>query len=232
MSGDWSLLSAASLGLAFGLKQALDADHLAAVSVIVSEKRSFWRSSSVGALWGLGHSFSLLAVAVLVIVAEIRIPSWAASTLELAVAIMLIGLGVNAVFVLWRGGTVHMHAHRHGRRLHVHPHVHLPGQPSGEMHHNVPFATRSLLVGAVHGLAGSAALMLLVLATLPSSLLGFAYIIAFAIGSTAGMFLMTLMVSLPLRLAAQRFTRAYSAVRLSAALGSICTGVWLALVSL
>src|SRR5262249_28623746 len=142
-----------AFGFVLGLRHALDVDHLAAVSTIVSERRSLWRSSLVGAVWGLGHTASLLVVAILMIVLHAEIPPRVAMTLELGVAAMLVGLGLNLLWTLWRGGRVHHHVHAHGGRLHVHPHVHVRGGETADGgHHHV---RRPFLVRLVHRLAGS-----------------------------------------------------------------------------
>src|SRR3989304_6301911 len=112
------------LGFFLGLKHALDVDHLVAVSTIVSERKGFWRSSAVGAFWGLGHTASLLAVGLLVIAFHFQIPPKAALGMEFAVAVMLVALGANVLWKIFRGATFHLHAHQHSGRLHVHPHLH------------------------------------------------------------------------------------------------------------
>lgn len=223
------LLSTASLlglGLVFGLKHALEADHVAAVSTIVSEHRSVWSSSVVGALWGIGHTLSLLVAGVAVIVLHVEISDRVAMALELGVAVMLIVLGANALRRLWRGGRLHVHAHRHGRRPHLHPHLH--DGAAEEPHHHHRIGVRPLLIGMVHGLAGSAALMLLVLSSIPSPRIGFAYIIIFGMGSIGGMLGVSALMSLPIQLAAQRFSSAHATVRAVAALFSFAFGVAMA----
>jgi len=224
------LLSTASLlglGLVFGLKHALEADHVAAVSTIVSEHRSVWSSSLVGALWGVGHTLSLLVAGVAVIVLHVEINDRVAMALELGVAVMLISLGANALRRLWRGGRAHMHVHQHGGRPHLHPHLH-GGAAEADPHHHHRIGVRPLLIGVVHGLAGSAALMLLVLSSIPSPRIGFAYIIIFGIGSIGGMLGVSALMSLPIQLAAHRFSRAHTTVRTVAALCSFVFGIAMA----
>jgi high-affinity nickel-transport protein len=220
-----SLLSLLGLGLVFGLTHALEADHVAAVSIIASERRSLWGASLIGALWGLGHTAALLAAGVAVILLHVPIDDRLASGLELGVALMLIGLGANALRALWRGERWHVHAHRHHDREHRHAHAAAPaGDPRS--HHRI--GLRPLLVGMVHGLAGSAALMLLILSTIPSPAAGFAYIAAFGVGSIGGMLAVSALVSLPLRLTARRFAGAHLAVRTAAALFSLILGTAMA----
>jgi hypothetical protein len=227
-----SWLSGASvlgLGLVLGLKHALDADHVAAVSTIVSERRGMRSSSLVGMLWGVGHTLSLLVAGVAVILLHVEISARLASAFELGVALMLIGLGANALRTLMRGGSVHLHAHEHGRHVHIHPHLHDGSpEPGPHTHHGARPGTRPLMIGIVHGLAGSAALMLLVLSTIPSPFLGFAYIGVFGIGSIGGMMVMSALLSLPVQLSATRFARADVVMRTLAGCFSIGWGVSMA----
>lgn len=226
--GWWTLSSVLALGLVFGLKHALDADHVAAVSAIVSEGSSVWASSLVGAVWGLGHTAAVLAAGVLVIGLDVQIGHRTALSLELVVALMLIGLGVNALRLVWRGAHLHVHVHQHGGRVHIHPHLHAGEHGAGGSHHGTLPRMRPFLVGLVHGLAGSAALMLLVLSTIPGAALGFAYLTTFAMGSIGGMLLMSALVGVPLQLTAQRYVRAHALLRVAAGAGSVVCGVLLA----
>jgi hypothetical protein len=218
------------LGFAFvlGLRHALDVDHLAAVSTLVSQRRGVWRSSLIGALWGLGHTAALVAMAVVVIALQRQIPPEVARLLELGVALMLIGLGLNLLRTLRAGAHVHLHEHAHGGSTHVHPHVHRPGVEGGEVgHHGVPSGRRPFLVGLVHGLAGSAALMLSGVATIPSPSLALAYVGIFGFGSIGGMVAMSAALSVPLALVAGRFARAERALRVVAGIASVAVGVML-----
>ena len=218
-----------AVGFVLGLRHALDVDHLAAVSTIVSQRRSLWSSSLVGAVWGLGHTASLLAVGVLVIGLHTAIPPAVAHALELGVAVMLIGLGANLLRTVLRGDTIHHHAHTHDGHHHVHPHVHPVGSGGDVAHHHVLGAgRRPFLVGLMHGLAGSAGLMLVVLATIPSPALAVAYLVVFGVGSIGGMVAMSALLGVPLLLASERFARAEAVVQSAAALCSITIGLLLA----
>ena len=221
-----SALGVLGLGFVLGLRHALDVDHVAAVSTIVTQRRSLWASSLVGAVWGLGHTASLLAVGLVVIGLRAEIPPRLASLFELGVAAMLIALGANLLWTIARGGRVHVHAHAHGARAHVHPHVHA----SGAVRHDHGFGAgrRPFLVGLVHGLAGSAALMLAVLATIPSRPLALAYVAVFGAGSIGGMLVMGALLGVPLALAAERFARADVVLRTGAGVGSVIVGIVLA----
>ena len=220
-------IGAAALGLGFtlGLRHALDADHIAAVSTIVSESRSVWRSSLVGTSWGLGHTAALLAAGIAVIGLKLTIPPGLAHSMETTVAIMLILLGARAVHTALRGWTIHQHAHSHDGSAHVHLHVHRSGRDEVHQHrHVLAFSARPFLVGLVHGLAGSAGLMVLVLSTITSVLAGFAYIIVFGLGSTAGMLLMSTLISVPFVSSVARRSWLVQALQLLVGCGSILLG--------
>lgn len=212
--GSLSITSLFAFGFVLGLKHALDADHLAAVSTMASERRSLLSSSLIGALWGLGHMISLMIAGVLVILLHFEIGERTSRALEFGVGLMLVFLGVNALRKLARGGQVHMHLHEHGGRRHAHPHLHAAKhEDESHTHHGLKLGARPLLIGLVHGMAGSAALTLLVLTTIPSPLVGFLYIVIFGIGSIGGMMIMSTLFALPARLATSRFARADFALR-------------------
>lgn len=217
-------------GFVFGLKHALDADHLAAVSTIVSERKTWWSSSLVGGLWGIGHTAALLLAGSVVLLFKIPISPHLESALEAGVGLMLIGLGVNALVKIARGGTLHLHQHEHGGHQHIHPHLHDKAAakqhaPHDESHHGYKLGQRPLWIGLLHGLAGSAALMLLVLTTIQSTFVGFLYIAIFGLGSIGGMMLMSSLLSLPFHLTAARFTRLNIVARLAASVFSIGIGL-------
>jgi ABC-type nickel/cobalt efflux system permease component RcnA len=226
---DGSAISILGLGFFLGLKHALDADHLVAVSTIVSERKGFWNSSLVGALWGLGHTASLLAVGLLVIAFNFQIPPKIALAMEFAVAIMLIALGANVLWKIFRGATFHIHTHKHEGHLHIHPHFHKPVEHKEHTvhHHSIPVGKKPFFVGMVHGLAGSAALMLLVLAGISSRPLALAYIGIFGLGSVGGMFLMSALIGLPFSLTS-KYDRANKIIRTTAGVVSVCFGLFLA----
>jgi high-affinity nickel permease len=226
--------SVLAFGFALGLRHAVEADHLAAVSAIVSERRGVLGATLLGGLWGAGHTASLVAAALAVILFDVRVGARTALALESCVGVMLVALGANALRKLARGGRVHLHFHRHGGREHAHPHLHGKAELAREhgekeriahTHHGLRFDTRTLAVGMLHGLAGSAALMLLVLSTVESRLVGMLYVFVFGLGSAGGMMLMGALVSLPLRLTAARFTRAHLLLRGAAGLFSLGLGL-------
>lgn len=225
---DTPLQAAFGLGFLLGIKHALDADHLIAVSTIVSEQRSLRWASLIGVFWGLGHTMTLFAVGLLVIGLRLTIPSRVALGLEFLVALMLIALGINILWRSFQADRLHLHAHAHSPETHTHFHLHGEQQ---EVHaHPHPFQSmrKPFFVGMVHGLAGSAALMLLVLSTIPSPLAGLVYILIFGIGSVGGMLLLSSLIGLPFILTASRFTLLNGWIRLIAGLASAAFGLFLA----
>lgn len=220
--------AAAVLGFGFllGLKHATEADHLAAVSTIVTGRRGLWGSALVGGMWGLGHTISLALAGILVLVLNFEISERVETALEFGVGIMLTLLGLNVLKKLIRGGNLHFHTHEHGSRAHVHPHIHEPGEDHApHTHHSFRADPRALLIGMVHGMAGSAALMLLVIPTIESKALGLVYIVVFGIGSIGGMMIMSFLVGLPFTLTALRFNRFNGVLQGAAGLASIVIGL-------
>lgn len=213
------------LGVLLGLRHALDVDHLAAVSTIASARRGLWRSALVGVVWGLGHTSALLAVAIAVIGLHAEIPPLAAPMLELAVAAMLLVLGARLLRAVVRGDALHAHVHQHAGRPHAHPHVHRHGTDD---HEHGPSHRRPFVVGMVHGLAGGAALMLAVAATIPDPLLAIAYVAVFGAGSIGGMAVTSALFAVPSAFASARFAGVDRWVRGGAALASLAVGLQLA----
>ena len=211
-----------------GLKHALDADHLAAVSTMAAERRSLLDSSLIGILWGAGHTAALMIAGLLVIFLHLQIGERTSKALEFCVGVMLIVLGASALRRLARSRKIHMHAHEHHGFWHVHPHLHGRNDDAPHRHHGLASGVRPVLVGMMHGLAGSAALTLLVLATIPNPALGLIYIMVFGVGSIGGMMIMSTLFALPSKLTSRRFTRANVAVRMIT--GVFSTGFGLVMV--
>lgn len=216
-----STFSVLLIGFVLGLQHATEADHLAAVSTIVSEKKNLWTASIVGGLWGVGHTVSLFAVGVLVIFLKLQISETAEARLEALVGGMLVLLGLNALRKLFTAEKIHVHTHEHGERAHIHIHTHGEDVPETSHHR---FSPRSVFVGMIHGLAGSAALMLLVVPTIPSPSVAMAYILIFGIGSIGGMMVMSFLIGLPFHFTANRFWLLNKAIRLCAGIFSLGLG--------
>ncbi|HTH38084.1 MAG TPA: hypothetical protein VL572_08960 [Pyrinomonadaceae bacterium] len=223
LTSELSTVSLLVIGFALGLQHAVEADHLAAVSTIVSEKKSILTASVVGGLWGLGHTIALFVIGAIVIFLKVQISETAETRLEALVGVMLILLGSNAIRKLYSAKTVHVHKHEHDGREHIHIHSHDPGSETS--HHR--FSPRSILIGMVHGLAGSAALMLLILPVIPSPAVALLYILIFGIGSIGGMMAMSFLIGLPFHFTAGRFKALNGAIRLTAGVFSLCLGGWI-----
>jgi ABC-type nickel/cobalt efflux system permease component RcnA len=227
------LLTILAVGLVFGLKHATEVDHVVAVSTIVSQQRNVWRSTLVGAMWGAGHTASLLISGVIVLTLRIAIPERVSNWLEFGVALMIIGLGAVA---LWRSlvkrNDVHVHKHSHDGVSHVHIHFHETGTRHAEArtHNHAVSAVgfKPVFIGAVHGLAGSGALTLLVLTQIQSAWLGFFYLAIFGVGSVLGMVLMSGLIGLPFALTVRNVGRVHRHLQTAAASVSIAFGLWYA----
>ena len=192
-----TLVTTLALGLTLGVKHAFDADHLVAVSSMVTRERSVWHSVWIGVTWGIGHTATLFLVGLVVLGLKQQIPTPVGLGLECLVGIVLIGLGVATVIEA-RGKRSHAHRHSHGNSEnteHIHFHSHMEHASHGHSH-LIGFGWKPLLVGMVHGLAGSAALMILILASLPSATLGLVYLVVFGAGSILGMGLVSLCMGL------------------------------------
>ena len=218
-------LATLGLGLLLGLKHAFDSDHLIAVSTVVTRERSAWRSLWIGLFWGIGHTFTLLMVGLIVLGLKKQIPPPVGLSLECLVGLVLIGLGLTTLYDCWRK-RVHAHSHVHAGAPHMHFHMHADS-PAHQHPHPVRLGFRPLLVGMVHGLAGSAALMLLVLATIPSPALGLMYIVIFGGGSIVSMGLVSLLMGLFFSLATDRLHDLEHGVRLTIGTLSTAFGVWM-----
>jgi hypothetical protein len=212
------------LGFALGLRHATEADHLAAVSTIVSEKKGLMSASIVGGLWGVGHTIALFAVGLVVILLKLQISESLEAKLESVVGVMLVILGINAIRKILSSNKIHAHAHEHGGHRHTHIHTHID-EGSEASHHR--FGPRSVIVGMVHGLAGSGALMFIILPLIPSPLVALAYIVVFGVGSIGGMMMMSFLLGLPLHFTAGRFDLMNKGIRWCAGLFSVGLGTFI-----
>ena len=228
---DYGLMVALLIGMALGLKHSIEPDHVVAVSTIVSEYRNPLRSFWVGISWGLGHTTTLFTIGIIIIALRLTIPERLALFLEFAVGIMLVGLGVQVIYNYWRK-KVHQHEHGHNADAHRHFHSHQANPEHSPGHHLLkgvgkPFLRKkSFLVGSVHGLAGSAALTLVVLTFIESPLVGLAYIAVFGLGSVLSMGLMTILISLPFVFSANRLPDLNARIQAGVGALSILIGVF------
>lgn len=218
------------LGLLMGMQHALEADHVAAVSSIVCRDRSARRILRHGAVWGLGHAVTLIAVAGLVLATGLAMGDALAAWLEGAVGAMLILLGSHVLYRLIRD-RVHFHMHRHdGGTVHLHAHSHAGqsarGHGFGHVHdHPKGLPVRTLLVGMMHGLAGSAVLVVLVASTIRDPLTGLLYVLLFGAGSIAGMAALSALIAIPLAWTARTLTTANRLLQGAVGVATVGLGV-------
>lgn len=220
-----SLLATLGLGLMLGLKHAFDSDHLIAVSSIVARERSPWRSLWIGLFWGLGHTLTLLVIGLLVLKLNLHIPLLMELSFECVVGVVLIGLGLTTLYECWRK-RIHVHPHAHGSAAHVHFHAHAESDTHTHLH-PLQLGTKPFLLGMVHGLAGSAALMLLVLTALPSPTLGLLYLAIFGCGSILAMGAVSLLMGVFFSLATHRLHEMSQVLYATVGTLSATCGAWI-----
>lgn len=248
------LLSIIALGFFLGMRHATDPDHVIAVSTIVSRHRSMKHAAVIGGLWGVGHTLTILLVGSGIILFDWVIPTRIGLSMEFSVGLMLILLGVFNLtgFLHWitnhaspalqqdrDAGTLHSHAHSHGDYVHTHPHTHNPEtHPHDPAHRPLRWfdrhfgrlglynAVRPLVVGLVHGLAGSAAVALLVLTTIHNPKWAVAYLLLFGVGTIAGMMLITGVMGAPFAYAKSR-SRLSNGLRIASGVISFGFGLFI-----
>jgi ABC-type nickel/cobalt efflux system permease component RcnA len=216
-------LTILSLGFVLGLRHALDADHLAALSTVLAERPTVQASTSIGFFWGLGHTLMLLCVGGVLLGLNLTIPESLATLFEFFVGVMLVGLGLTLARRIYLEQW-HVHAHDHDGSPHVHLHSH-HRQPNHTHGHWYQGSLRPLLIGMAHGLAGSAALMLIVLSSVRGIGQGIGYIVIFGVGSILGMVGVGALLSLPVVYSVTVGPKAYRMVQGLACLASIGLGL-------
>lgn len=228
-----SIVAVLAIGGLLGLRHAFEPDHLAAVSTLATRpgggEGRLWAAARLGLIWGVGHTVTMGAVALLVIVLGVRLPRGLWPAAELVVASLLVMLGG---LVIWRyiRGRWHLHAHAHaaaggGPHFHLHSHAHATDHAHA---HGTVDARRSLGFGVAHGLAGSGAIAALLVAGAPDTATRVAYFLAFGAGTSVGMLGVSLTLSVLVRMAARRGTRWATILHVGAALGSVVAGMALA----
>jgi len=249
MSGGLAVLA---IGFFLGMRHATDPDHVIAVSTIVSRERTIAKAGLIGMLWGVGHTVTILAVGTAIILFGLAIPSRVGLTMEFSVGVMLILLGVLNLSgaMKWVSEKFapahpplfgeHVHVHGHGAHVHFHRHTHGPG----EEHHGASlllphwlrasfarlglyYSLRPLLIGIVHGLAGSAAVALLVLGTIGEPRWAVFYLLFFGVGTIAGMMLITAAIAVPFTFSEGRFTRLNRSLGMASGLLSLAFGLFI-----
>ena len=218
------------LGFMIGLQHALEADHVAAVASIAARQKSVRSILSHGVIWGLGHTVTLAGFAALVFLLGVQVDAATADMLEMAVGLMLIGLGGHVLYRLWRD-RVHFHLHRHVDGVaHMHAHSHR-GETSAHRHsdhghrHLGRFPLRTLAVGMMHGLAGTAALIVLTFSMVGGGALGLGYVAVFGLGSILGMAALSAVIAVPLARSAKAMTWANRVLQGAIGTATVALGI-------
>ena len=216
------------LGFLLGMQHALEAAHIAAVSSIAARRTHVGDIVKHGLTWGLGHTLTLFAFAGVAILLGRAIPETIARPMETAVGVMLIGLGAHVLWRLWRD-RVHFHKHDHGDgTVHFHAHSHA-GETAPHVRtahaHEHGFRWRTLLVGLMHGMAGSAALLVLAVSQASSPAVGLGYVALFGIGSMIGMGASSTVIAVPLAISARWLTWANRGLQGAVGLATIAIGI-------
>ncbi len=244
-----NLLTIIGIGFLLGIRHATDPDHVIAVTTIVSRQRSIRHAGLIGMLWGVGHTITILGVGAAIILFNLVIPPRIGLTMELAVGLMLILLGVLnlAGVTQWitnrflpahsHEEVIHAHWHSHGGDAHSHVHghhpevhLHLEDQPKGALQRMLARVglyqlLRPLAVGIVHGLAGSAAVALLVLTTIRDPRWAIVYLLVFGVGTIAGMMLITVIIGAPFAYTGKRFVNLNRGLGVASGLISVAFGL-------
>ena len=246
-----NLMTVIGVGFLLGMRHATDPDHVIAVTTIVSRQRSIRHAGLIGILWGLGHTITILFVGAAIILFNLAFPPRIGLAMELAVGLMLIFLGVLNLMGVTQwitdrfmpahshdGGVIHSHTHGHGEDIHAHihghspeVHLHLEQKPKGELQEALARVglyqlLRPLAIGIVHGLAGSAAVALLVLTTIHDPRWAGVYLLVFGVGTIAGMMLITMIIGAPFAYTGKRFLTFNRGLAVASGLISVAFGLF------
>ena len=240
------VLTIVMVGFFLGMRHATDPDHVIAVTTIVSRQSTIRSAMLIGAAWGVGHTVTIVLVGGIIILFDLVIPPRLGLALELAVALMLILLGILTLTGVMRwiqnslamSGDPHSHGHRHGDYVHSHLHGHglgrhgRPQTPQAWLDQRLAWlglyqVIRPLVVGVLHGLAGSAAVALLVVATIPNPVWATAYLLLFGVGTLAGMMLITAAIGAPFAYTATHVVRFNRYLGMASGLLSLGFGLFL-----
>ena len=223
-----TIATVAGIGLLLGLRHAFEPDHLAAVSTLATRPAArLWSAARLGLVWGLGHTATVGIVVLFIIVLGLQVPERFWPIAELVVAGLLVLLGS---VVIWRylRGRWHMHRHSHQPSAVSHLHLHSHAEDVSHAHQHAADAKRSLGFGIAHGLAGSGAVAALLVAAAPETASRLAYFAAFGIGTIVGMLVVSLTLSVVVRLASRQSERWATMLHVGAAALSVAAGLVLA----
>ncbi len=216
------------LGFLMGLRHALEVDHVMAVATLTANESRI-NAMKQGAVWGIGHTLTLMMVGGAVLYMDTLIPEHVAHMLEFAVGIMLFILGLDVIrSVIKNHMHIHTHEHANGKtHIHLHSHSSEPNEHLATHKHNhlKDLPLRALFVGFMHGLAGSSALILLTLQSVQSPLIGFSYIILFGAGSIIGMAVLSVVIAIPMRYSLGKRVWLHSSMRSVIGVATIILGL-------
>jgi len=218
-------------GFLLGLRHATDADHLAAVAALVTRSRSTSESIRTGIAWGIGHTATLFVVCGIILAFGVSFPERIAGALEFIVGVMLVGLGGDVLRRLIKE-RMHVHGHKHAQEnYHIHFHSHKDHkehtEAAHEHEHKSVLPRRALAIGLMHGLAGSAALLLIAVADQGNTLTALLYVVLFGMGSMIGMALLSLAIALPMLSAARAGNLSFKSLNAIVGTGTAALGLFL-----
>jgi high-affinity nickel permease len=223
-----TFLSVLAVGFFLGLRHALDADHVAAVAALATRSRSMKETVKTGIAWGIGHTVTLFAVCAVIILSGVAFPERVAGVLEFLVGLMLVGLGVDVILRIIRE-RIHVHAHEHrnnGTHIHFHSHENETDHSAAahEHEHRSTLPSRALTIGLMHGLAGSAALLLLAVSQQVSTAEALGYVLVFGVGSIIGMGILSAAIAWPLMASARKGNSSFKRFNLAIGGGTAAIG--------
>lgn len=219
-----------------GVRHATDADHVVAISTIVTQQKKLKNASIIGALWGIGHTITVFIVGVAIIIFHVVIPPRVGLFLEFAVAIALIILGIRNLLISPDRPHTHIHFHDLNPHIHIHEHTALVQEEMGVKVSIRRFVRqfglfqllRPIIIGLIHGLAGSAAIALLIVGSIKSPQVAVFYLLIFGLGTMIGMMVITTLIGMPIIFAAHRFTKINRYITILSGILSLVFGLYLA----